>query len=165
MALAMKSAYWPNSDRMFKSILTTALRNILRNRSFSLINMVGLSFSMSLALLVILVVKEQYTYDNFHRDGDRIYRVNTRALRVQGGAEEYASTPLPIASVLKQEYTFAENVVRLNSRLNADAVYGNVNVPVGGLFVDPEFLQVFNFTLEKGNAATALSPVDECPDG
>jgi putative ABC transport system permease protein len=142
---------------MFKSILTTALRNIVRNRSFSLINLAGLSFSMSLALLVIIVVKEQYTYDNFHSDSDRIYRVNTRALRVQGGAEEYASTPLPIASALKQEYTFAENVIRMNSRLNADAVYGNVNVPIEGLFVDPEFLQIFNFALEKGNPATALS--------
>lgn len=142
---------------MFKSILTTALRNIVRNRSFSLINMTGLSFSMSLGLLVILVVSEQYTYDNFHRDADRIYRINTRALRVQGGSEDYASTPLPIGSALKQEYTFSENVVRLNSRLHGDAVYGNVNVPVAGLFVDPEFLQVFNFALEKGDPATALS--------
>lgn len=142
---------------MFKSIVTTALRNIVRNRSFSLINLVGLSFSMSLALLVILVVREQYTYDNFHRDSDRIYRVNTRALRVAGGAEDYASAPLPVASALREEYTLAENVVRINSRLNGDAVYGNVNVPLGGLFVDPEFLQVFSFRLEKGNPETALS--------
>ena len=60
---------------MLKSILTTSFRNLIRNRSFSIINMVGLSVSMSLALLIILVIKEQYGFDKFHKDADRIYRV------------------------------------------------------------------------------------------
>lgn len=113
---------------MFKSILTTALRNIFRNRTFSLINLIGLSVSMSLGLLIIIIVKEQYTFDNFHRDAEHIYRVNTRALRVTGGSEPYASVPLPVGRVLKEDYTFTENVVRINRRLRGDAVYGNVNV-------------------------------------
>ena len=141
---------------MFKSIITTALRNIVRNQSFSLINLIGLSVSMSLALLVILLLKEQYTYDNFHRDADRIYRVNTRAIRVSGGSEDYASAPLPIGNVLK-DYSFTESIVRINARLRGDAIYGNVNVPVHGLMVDPSFLQVFNFPLESGNPANALT--------
>jgi putative ABC transport system permease protein len=142
---------------MLKSILTTALRNIVRNRSFSLINMIGLSVSMSLALLVISVIREQYTYDNFHHDAGRIYRVNTKAFRVEGGSEDYASTPLPIGRALKEEYTFTEEVVRINRRFNGDVAAGNVNVPMQGLFVDQSFLNVFNFPLEKGNPATALS--------
>ena len=142
---------------MLKSILTTALRNIFRNKSFSIINLVGLSVSMSLSMLIILIVKEQLTFDNFHQDGDRIYRVNTNAIRVEGGSEPYASSPLPLGDVLKEEYSFAETVVSINRRLNGDATYGNVNVPVRGLIVDPSFLQVFNFQLEKGNPATALS--------
>lgn len=142
---------------MLRSILTTALRNIVRNRSFSIINMIGLSISMSLGLLIILIVKEQYTYDNFHRDPSRIYRINTRALRVGGGSEDYASTPLPISRILKEEHTFAESVVAVNRSLRGDAVYGNVNVPLYGLFADPDFLQVFNFPLEKGNLATVLA--------
>jgi putative ABC transport system permease protein len=141
---------------MLKSILTTAMRNIIRNRSFSLINMIGLSVSMSLALLVILLIREQYAYDNFHRDADRIYRVNTRAIRVNGGSEDYASSPLPIGRVLKEDYAFAEEVVRVNSRFSGDATYANVNVPVNGLLADPSFLEVFNFALERGNPSTAL---------
>ncbi len=142
---------------MFKSILTTALRNIIRNKSFSIINLIGLSVSMSLGMLIILIVKEQLTFDNFHQDSERIYRVNTMALRVEGGSEPYASAPLPIGRVLKEEYTFTENVVSISRRLNGDATYGNVNVPLNGLIVDPSFLNVFNFQLEKGNPATALS--------
>src|SRR5262245_28817365 len=136
---------------MFKSILNSALRNIVRNRSFSFINMIGLSVSMSLALLVILLIREQFSYDNFHRDADRIYRVNTRAIRVSGGAEDYASAPLPLGRVLKEDYAFAEEVVRVNRRFNGDAVFANVNVPVEGLFTDPSFLEVFNFAMENGN--------------
>ncbi len=142
---------------MLKSILITALRNIIRNKSFSIINLIGLSVSMSLGMLIILIVKEQLTFDNFHQDRDRIYRVNTNALRVEGGSEPYASAPLPIGRVLKEEYTFAENVVSISMRLGGDATYGNVNVPVRGLIVDPSFLQVFNFQLEKGNPSTALA--------
>ncbi len=141
---------------MLKNILTIALRNIYRNRTFSLINLIGLSVSMSLAMLIIIIIKEQYTFDNFHQDRDRIFRVNTRALRVEGGSDEYASAPLPIGRTLKDEYTFAEEVVRINRKLEGDATYGNVNVPVQGLIVDPSFLTVFNFPLLKGNPATAL---------
>jgi len=141
---------------MLRNILTIALRNIYRNRTFSLINLIGLSVSMSLAMLIIIIVKEQYTFDNFHPDRDRIFRVNTRALRIEGGSEEYASAPLPIGRTLKDEYTFTEEVVRINRKLAGDATFGNVNVPVQGLIVDPSFLTVFNFPLLKGNPATAL---------
>jgi putative ABC transport system permease protein len=141
---------------MLKSIITTALRNIFRNRSFSLINLIGLSVSMSLGLLIILIIREQYTYDNFHKDTDRIYRVNTKAFR-ERGSEDYASTPFPIGTALKEDYAMTEEVVRINRNLRGDAIYGSVNVPVSGLFVDPSFLKVFNFPLLKGNPATALT--------
>jgi putative ABC transport system permease protein len=141
---------------MLKSILITSFRNFLRNRSFSLINLLGLSVSMSLGLLIILVIKEQYTYDNFHRDSDRIYRVNTRAIR-EGGSEDYASSPMPVATALKDNYSIFEDVVRMNARFSGDVTYANINVPVDGLLVDPSFLQVFNFPLERGNPVSALN--------
>ena len=141
---------------MIRSIFTTALRNIYRNMSFSVINLIGLSVSMSLGMLIILLVKEQYTFDNFHQNPERIYRVNTNALRADGRVEPYATAPFPIGQVLKDDYSFTENVVRINRRLNGDITYGNVNVPLQGLIVDPSFLAVFNFPLEKGNPATAL---------
>lgn len=142
---------------MFKSIITTAIRNMIRNKSFSIINLTGLSVSMSLAMLIIIIVRESYTFDNFHQHAARIYRVNTMAHRVEGGAEPYASTPMPLGRAIKEDYTFAENVVTLCRRLNGDAIYGNVNVPLEGLIVDPSFFDVFSFPLEKGNPSTALS--------
>ena len=142
---------------MLRSIIVTAFRNIIRNRSFSLINLFGLSVGMSLGLLIIMIIKEQYSFDSFHYDIDRIYRVNTRALRVNGGSERYASVPLPVGTALLENYSFVDKVVRINRHLRGDAVYGNVNVPLDGLFADQSFFEVFNFPFEKGNSATALN--------
>src|SRR6187402_963153 len=102
---------------MIRSIITTALRNMLRNGSFTSINLIGLSVAMSLGMLIILIVKEQHSFDNFHSDIDRIYRVNTMAVRTDGNREPYASTPLPIGRALKDDYSFTENVVRINRSL------------------------------------------------
>jgi putative ABC transport system permease protein len=142
---------------MLKSILLTAIRNMKRNLAFTAINLIGLSVAMSLGMLIILVVKEQYTFDNFHRDSDRIYRVNTMALRTDGNREPYASSPLPVGRALKEEYSFTEQLVRINRSLNGDAIFGDVNVPLHGLIVEPAFLEVFNFPLERGNPHTALN--------
>lgn len=141
---------------MFRSIITTAVRNLLRNKSFSFINLAGLSISMSLCMLIINIVKEQYAFDNFHADADRIFRVNTRAMRVSGGHEDYASTPLPLGAALRDGYTLIEDVVRIRSNFHGDATHGTVNVPVSGLTVDPSFFQVFNFSLTEGDVTSAL---------
>lgn len=112
---------------------------------------------MSLGMLIITIVREQHAYDNFHHDVDRIYRVNTKAIRTEGGAELYASAPLPIAKAFMDDYSFAEEVVRIDNQLAGDLEFGDVNVPITGFLTDPSFFTLFNFKLEKGNAATALS--------
>ncbi len=142
---------------MLKNILITSLRNFFRNRTFSLINLIGLSVSMSLSMLIITIIKEQNSFDNFHNDSERIFRVNTRLLHSQWGTIDLASAPLPLGQVLKDDYSFCENVVRVNRQFYRDANYSNVNVPLKGLFVDPSFLQVFNFPFQKGDPATALT--------
>lgn len=141
---------------MLKNILVTSLRNFFRNKSFSLINLIGLSVSMSLAMLIIIIIKEQYTFDNFHKDSDRIYRVNTQLIHPEWGNIEFASAPLPLGQALRDEYSFSENVVRVNRELVGEATYANVNVGMKGLIVDPSFLEVFNFPFDKGNAASSL---------
>src|SRR4030095_12137964 len=141
---------------MIRNYIKIALRNMWVNKTFSLINVIGLSVSMSLGLLIIVIVQSQYSFDRFHKDSERIYRVNTNALRTNGGTEQYASAPYPLGTVIKENYSFAEEVVHIQGQLNQDVVYDKVVVPVHGLFVDPSFLNVFNFKLEKGNSNAAL---------
>jgi putative ABC transport system permease protein len=141
---------------MLKNILVTSLRNFYRNRIFSLINLIGLSVSMSLAMLILMIIKEQFAFDNFHNDSDRIYRVNTSVLHPEWGNIDGASTPLAVGQVLQDEYSFSENIVRVNREFGGDATFNNVNVSLRGLLVDPSFLNVFNFPFQKGDPATAL---------
>lgn len=141
---------------MLKNIIITSLRNFFRNRSFSIINLIGLSVSMSLGMLIIMIIQDQLSFDAFHKDADRVYRINTQVLHPDWGKIEFASTPLPLGEALKDEYSLAENTVRINSELYGDVNYKNITVPVRGLFIDPSFLEVFNFPLEQGSPANAL---------
>ncbi len=141
---------------MIKNIIITSLRNFFRNKSFSLINLIGLSVSMSLGMLIIMIIQDQLSFDNFHKDSDRVYRINTQLLHPDWGNIDFASTPLPLGEVLKNDYSLTENTVRIKSELYGDVNYNNSTVPVRGLFVDPSFLEVFNFPLEQGSPANAL---------
>lgn len=140
---------------MLKNILVTSLRNFIRNRIFSFINLIGLAVSMSLSMLIIMIIRDQLSFDNFHKDTDRVYRVNTILVHPDWGNVDLASAPLAVGEVLN-DYSFSENTVRINRELRGDAIYQDVNVPLAGLLVDPSFLQVFNFPFAKGNPATAL---------
>ncbi len=142
---------------MIKSILVTSFRNLIRNRSFSFINLIGLSISMSLSLLIIIMVREQYLFDNFHQDADRIYRVNTNAIRKSGGSEFYASSPVPLGTALEQGHAFADKVVSICNNLDGDLIFEKTVVPIAGFFVNPTFFEVFNFSLEQGNPQEALA--------
>lgn len=142
---------------MLKSVLLTSLRNLIRNRTFSFINLLGLSISMSLSLLIIVMVKEQFTFDDFHEEPELIYRVNTKAIRKSGDTEAYASSPFALGIKLEQDYSFTDKVVKLCTSLGGDVKYENSSVPYSGFFVDPSFFDVFNFPLEKGNPKEALT--------
>lgn len=145
---------------MIKAIFLTSVRNLFRHPVFSSINIFGLAVSMSLGLLIILIIKDQYAFDSFHEDSENIYRVNTKAIRTDGGSENYASSPFVMGTAIKDGYSFADEVVRINRNLNGDASYQNTTVPIYGLYADPSFLEVFNFKLEKGNPVTALNEPD-----
>ena len=89
---------------MLKSIFLTSMRNIFRHPVFSMINVFGLAVSLSLGMLIILIIKDQYAFDNFHQDAGRIYRINTGAIRMEGGTENYATTPFVLGTTLSPIY-------------------------------------------------------------
>jgi putative ABC transport system permease protein len=142
---------------MFKAIIVSAVRNLFRNISFTVINLTGLAISMSLALLIIVVIKGQYSFDRYHKDAERIYRINTEALRVNGDVEPYASVPLAVATVLEDNYAFADETVKLDRRFNGTVSIGDSRSSLRGLFAEQSFLEMFNFPLEAGNVQMALT--------
>jgi len=145
---------------MFRNYIKTALRNLVRHRFFSFINIFGLAVAMTLSMVIIMLVADQMTYDQYNTKRDRIYRINSIPTGSDGGTmTETATTSLPLRDELTNNYTGVEKSARIvrgfgNMWLEIEQ---NVNIPVAGYFVDPEVLDIFEYELEYGNPKTALT--------
>jgi putative ABC transport system permease protein len=94
---------------MIKNYLLTAFRNVLRYKGFSLINIFGLSLSMSVCMLIIGVIMDQYAYDDVHLKGDRIYRVQ-QVDSLDNISLKIASNPYALGTELRDNYAVAEKL-------------------------------------------------------
>jgi putative ABC transport system permease protein len=146
---------------MLKNYFLVALRNLTKYRFFSSINIFGLAISMSVCLGIIMLVADQLQYDRHNANRDRIFRVNTQYLNANGtpAGNDYATTPLPVATSLKEDFTGIDKAVRIrrgfgNGWIEFDQ---DISIPLAGFFVDPEMMDVFGYELEYGDRRTALS--------
>jgi len=139
---------------MFSNYLKIALRNILKHKAFSLINVFGLSVSMSVAMLIIVMVVDQKRYDQFHENKERVYRLLSRAA---DSPIPYASTPVPLANTLRTDYPVVEAATHLVMGVGGEAIYEGKAIEMRGFFADLSFFDVFTYQLEKGNKRNALS--------
>ncbi|MCB9283291.1 MAG: ABC transporter permease [Lewinellaceae bacterium] len=142
---------------MFTQFFKVAIRNFLKYKTFSFINIFGLALSMSLCLLIILLIKDAHSYDLFHQDGDKIYRILTTAERKNGKTESYASSPYIVAQTLQQDYAQVEAWAPLLRNFNGTLLVNGQSFDYEGLFADPSFFEMFGFQLAEGNPETALS--------
>ncbi len=146
---------------MIKNYFKIAWRNILRNKVNSFINIAGLALGISCVILIALYVQDERKYDRFFKNAARIYQVNMDV--AMGGQAGYVSnTPPTVGPALQQ--TFPE--IKAYTRFY---VMGNEVISNGGdnkeqkhfteknfLAVDSNFLQVFDYPVKEGNAATCL---------
>lgn len=139
---------------MLKNYILIAWRNLLRNKSFSLINILGLAVSMSVCLLIIMVIVDQYSFDKFHSKKDRIYRIHTTRYQENNG--ESASSALPLAEKLKSEYPIIEEAAAINKEIGGDVIYEDKFATGGGYFADGNLLKILDFTFKEGDPKTAL---------
>ena len=142
---------------MIKNYFKTALRLFWRNKSFSFINIGGLALSMTVCLLLIMILREANTYDKFHPDSDRIYRINTDMLRKNGDKNLYATSPYLVASRLASDYTGIEDWTMFYNGMNKEIKADDRKFQFNMHFTNNSFFNLFGFTLKEGNAATALS--------
>ncbi|WP_111307287.1 ABC transporter permease [Confluentibacter sediminis] len=139
---------------MFKNYFKIAWRNILRSKGYAFINILGLSLGLACAMLIMLYVKDEVSYDKFHSNVDDIYRV----------VSEYSSGMLqgknPNTGYLQGPY-FSENTPEINEFVriqgaSKDFKLGTDVVPEQPLNVDPNFFSMFSFPVLYGNPETCL---------
>lgn len=143
---------------MILHYLKTGFRVSRKHLSFSLINVVGLAASMAVCLLILLFIVDQKSYDRFHPQSDRIYRVVTDYKSSSNtGSSLYATTPSSLARILRENYTGVEQAVHIRESFHEELRYGGETLSLGGIYTHPEFLELFGFELLHGNPETALS--------
>ncbi|MEP7171546.1 MAG: ABC transporter permease, partial [Bacteroidota bacterium] len=142
---------------MLKNYFKIAWANIRKNAAVSLINIFGLALGISLCLVLISIIKDQSSFDTFHPDRDRIFRINTEAIRKDGGTERYASAPFPLGKEVEANYPFVEKVVQLSDRTRENVSIDKKQLTLEGFFAGPEFFEVFGFDLLYGDKETALA--------
>ena len=141
---------------MLGSYIKTSGRNIVRNKLFSAINIVGMAVSMSVGLLMISILSDLFSYDDFHEKKDRIYRITTMTESTGQPAIELASTSIKAGKKIQEIISLTEDLTILRNNFSKDAHIGNKAIPVSGHWADASFFKVFTFPLMKGNAVTAL---------
>ncbi|MEM9718948.1 MAG: FtsX-like permease family protein [Bacteroidota bacterium] len=150
----------PFSTAMLFNYLKVGLRQIRRHALFSGLNIIGLAVSMSVCLLVIMVLVDQFGYDKFHKNKDRIYRVisarGPEDRPIENLTRFNATSPLPIADELSNNYTGIESIVRMHRVYGTDLKIPDKILPSHGLYVDHNFLSVFDFGEIQGDLSESL---------
>lgn len=141
---------------MFTNYFKSFWRNLTKSKTYSLLNIIGLSAGLTCFSLIALWGTDELSYDKFNINYDRIYRVISTA-KTQTGIEEAAVTSAPMAKVLKNDYPEVENTVRLRMREEIVISDNQQVLQPGILLTDPSFFDVFSYRLTRGNAATALN--------
>lgn len=133
-----------------------AIRNFTNQKNISLLNLLGLSIGMSVALLIFYFVNFEMSYDNFHHEGNLIYRIIS-VEKGTGGIDYRATTPLPLPEVVRVDIKDAEMTTSLTSFLFEDEpvqIENQTFFNLTGYATDSSFLKMFNFQLISGNPNT-----------
>lgn len=144
---------------MLKNYLIIAIRQIWKNKLFSALNIFGLATSLAICLLIILILLDQFGYDQFHENKDRIYRViSSRSAKNEAIQKAtFATTALSLGARLKENYPFIENTVRTVSIGSTFKIENkNIETDSRGYAVDQSFLETFSFGWVTGDKRTAL---------
>jgi putative ABC transport system permease protein len=140
---------------IIKNYFVVASRGLYRQKYFTIVNVAGLAVGMSVSLLLITMIAFVSTYDNFHADKDRIYRVIASYSK---GEREFnmASAPAALANRLEADIPEIERITRISSNYYGEVLSKSENVTLRGYYADPEFLNIFSFDLVEGDKLTAL---------
>lgn len=141
---------------MFRNYFIITLRNLLKNRTYSFINIAGLSIGITCSLLILLWVFDQLSYDRFIPKADRLYQVWVNAT-FDGRVNSWNSLPLPSYEGLKPENVNIVNTCATDWGGDHLLTNGETRIRKRAFYASEEFLTMFEFPLLKGDAAKALA--------
>jgi putative ABC transport system permease protein len=142
---------------MIRNYLVIAWRSVLKNRLFSFINIFSLALSLSVCMMVMVRLMDALSFDRFHPEPERTYRIISEINNLEGKEWTLASTPLPLRAILEGDSNLFESTVSLYPALHDNATDGVKEIFLNGAFTQSSFFEVFGFSLVSGDERTALS--------
>ena len=141
---------------MLISYLKIAIRSLRNNRLVSFINIFGLGLSMSVGMMIMIRIQDQFSYDNFHPYPERTFRIISEYAKKNGEQWKMASTPLPLNEAIVKDGNDVESSVNIYPAFNGKATVEGKEIYLNGAFTEPAFFDVFGFSLSSGDPKTAL---------
>jgi len=147
--------FW--SLAMFKNYLKIAIRNMKKHKGYSFINIVGLAIAMACCILIMAYIFHELSYDRFHENTDRIYRMGTH-FNFAGMDTRAAVSNLPPAAIMKQAFPEVVDFVRFRRyHYRTSVEYRENQYFVDDIFyADASVFEVFSFSLIRGDIRQAL---------
>lgn len=153
---------------MFRNYLTTAYRNLLKNKSYALINIAGLSLGLTCAFLVFALVRYHYNIDKQHSKADRVFRV-TSQFKNPDGSEDFNSpgVPYPFGKSMKIDYPQIEQLTMIEEQYDPMVLvedkgknnkFKTSSYNEKGAFVDPSFFKIFDYQWITGTTEEIKNP-------
>lgn len=151
---------------MLKNYFKTAYRNLLRNKGYSLINILGLSLGIACSLTLFLVIKYELSFDTHHTNVEKIWRINMHITR-EGETTFNSGGPSPLADAVRSEYPEIEKVssvfYRNGGLVRVETGNKNGDRPLyqeerGFAFVQPEYFEMFDVNFKEGSSKAMAAP-------
>tara|TARA_R110002033_G_scaffold8237_10_gene28510 strand:- start:100 stop:2517 length:2418 start_codon:yes stop_codon:yes gene_type:complete len=145
---------------MFKNYIKIALRNLWKNRTFTALNVVGLTAAFGVAILLAMYAVFQLSFDGFHDNGDSIYQVYSED-STPYGLEANISKSEPFAAALRDEVSGVEKITRYTNS-NVLLTFKDKQLGMSSAYADPDFFEMFSFPIingDKENPITSESSV------
>ena len=141
---------------MLKNLYSISTRHLFKNKVFSLINLSGLTIGLALFVLIIKWVQYEYSYNDFHVDGDRIASIQTNKAFTNGEIATFPAVPSALSTALMRDFPEVQYASTTSWGDQRQFSINDKEFVEYGLYVSPEFLKVFSFPLIRGDADQAL---------
>lgn len=147
---------------MIHNYVSVIVQNILRNKIYALINILGLSIGLAVCMVIMQYVRFEQSYDRFHAHANNIYRIILQSPTPDGSIYQDAANVAPLALVLQSEYPEVKNTVRITPEYSKVVFrYDDITAEVDRIYyADSSMFTIFNYKLLAGDPATALKEVN-----
>ena len=141
---------------MLRNYLIVAVRNLIRGKLYTFINVLGLSVGVASCAMIALVVHHTWSYDEWHEQRDSIYQVLLREVSPEGKVQLKGHQPVDVVPAIKDDMPEIERATRVISS-QVIVSYADARFKQRVLFADPDVMRMFTYPLHSGDAATCLT--------